>query len=112
MRKRVFLSYSMEDKPAVYSALKTLEGSHLKAVEIDDPADWAARTEDARTAIRDRIRRADSVLVIWSQSAGKSAWVQYELGMALALEVPIHVLLAGASPADLPASLTGAPILN
>ncbi|MBV9158530.1 MAG: toll/interleukin-1 receptor domain-containing protein [Acidobacteriaceae bacterium] len=111
--RKIFLSYSMDDRPFVYSALKRLPASEgLHTVEIDDPADWGAKTEDVRKTIGDKIRRADMVWLVWSDQAAKSPWVQYEVGMAQALGVPIRVLLASGSQPTLPAGLADKDVLT
>jgi hypothetical protein len=96
--KKIFISYSMDDRPFVYSALKRLQALEpLHSAEIDDPADWGAKSEDVRKTIGDQMRKADSVLLVWSDQAAESPWVQYEVGMAQALGLPIRVLMAGIS---------------
>jgi TIR domain len=103
--QRVFLSYSADDRPLVESAVKWLRESELGSADVDDPAKWGAVGDDVRTVIRDRIRRADTVVLVWSDRAAKSAWVQYQVGMAQALDVPIRVLVADDSQAKLPMGL-------
>lgn len=111
--KKIFISYSMDDRPFVYSALKRLQTSkHLQAAEIDDPAEWGAKSENVRKTIGERMRNADAVLLVWSDQAAKSPWVHYELGMAQALGVPIRVLIAGEPQSTLPAGLAEQDILQ
>jgi hypothetical protein len=85
--------------------MRWLRASHLSPAEVDDPVDWGAMAEDVRTVIRDRIARSDTFLLVWSQSAAESAWVQYEVGMAQALGKPILVVLIGGDPSKLPGDL-------
>lgn len=110
--KRVFISHSMDDRPLVKSALKWLRESELGTAEIDNPMELNASGEDMRSLIRDKIRQADTVLLLWSDQAAESAWVQYEVGMAQALGVPILVLMAGGSRAELPAGLANGNIIK
>jgi hypothetical protein len=102
---RVFMSYSIEDRPLLASAVKWLRESELRSAEIDDPAEWGAAGTDVRTIIGAKMRQADALVLLWSDRAAKSAWVQYEVGMAQALGVPIRVLLASGSRAKLPLGL-------
>lgn len=104
VRPKVFLSYSMKDRQLVYSALRRFSEG-FQTADFEDPADWAQTVADARKAIGDKIRAADTFLLIWSSDAAKSPWVQYELGMAHALDVPIEILVAEGSQADLPPGL-------
>jgi TIR domain len=103
--QRVFLSYSTDDRPLVGPALKWVRDSELGAAHVDDPGNWGAVAKDMRTVIMDQIRKADTVVLVWSDRAAKSAWVHYEVGMAQALGVPIRVLVAADSRAKLPAGL-------
>jgi hypothetical protein len=103
--QRVFISYSTVDRPLVQSALEWLRKSELRSAQIDDPANSIAAGDDFRSVITDKIRQADTVVLVWSDRAAKSAWVQYEVGMAQALGVPILVLLAAGSQAKLPRGL-------
>lgn len=111
--KKIFISYSMDDRPFVYSVLKRLQASEsLNSADIDDPADWGAKSEDVRKTIGERMREADAVLLVWSDQAAESPWVQYEVGMAQALGVPIRVLMAGGSHSTLPAGLAEEDLLK
>ena len=105
MSRKVFISYSAKDRELVDSVMKWLRASNLSPAEVDDPVNWGATAEDVRTVIRKRIARSDTLLLVWSKRASESAWVQYEIGMAQALEKPIVVLLAGGSPLELPEDL-------
>jgi hypothetical protein len=78
--QRAFMSNSTDDRPLLRSALNWLRESELRAAQIDDPADWGAVGNDVRDVISDRIRRADTLVLAWSDRAAKSAWVQYEVG--------------------------------
>jgi len=95
----------------VRSALKWLQESGFRSAEIDDPTDWSDG-EDVRSVIADKIRNADTVVLVWSDRAASSPWVQYEIGMAQALGIPIRVLVAGGSRAELPAGLTDAEVIE
>jgi hypothetical protein len=110
--QRVFMAYSQGDRRLLQSALKWLRESELRSAEIDDPANWSPRRKNVRSLIREKIGRANAVVVIWSDRAAKSAWVNYEIGMADALGVPIRVLSGGASPAKLPAGLDQSEIIR
>lgn len=108
----VFISYSHEDQPLVQSALRWLKNSEFRSAQVDDPRDWVSSGDDVRSLITERIRRADTVLLLWSDRAAKSPWVQYEVGMAQAFDVPIRVLLAGESNSKIPTSLGKKPVIK
>lgn len=105
MSKRVFISYSAQDRTLIPRVMDWLRASGLSPAQVEDPVNWGASSQDVRTVIRDSVRRADLLLLVWSKQAVESAWVQYEVGMAQALGKPVVVLLAGGSPTDLPREL-------
>jgi hypothetical protein len=104
-KSRVFISYSHEDQPLVQSVVHWLKNSEFRSAHIDDPANWVSWGDDVRTLITDKIRRADTVLLLWSDRAAKSPWVQYEVGIAQAFDIPIRILLAGESSSKPPTGL-------
>jgi hypothetical protein len=111
--QRVFISHSTDDRPLVESALKWLQESEFRSAQIDDPSNWSpVAGDDVRSAITDKIRQADTVMLLWSDRAAKSAWVQYEVGMAQALGVPIRVMLAAGSRAKLPTGLARKAVIK
>jgi TIR domain len=102
---KVFISYSREDQPFVQAAVKWLKNSQFRSAHIEDPATWGPLGDDVRAVITDKIRQTDTVLLLWSDHAAKSAWVQYEVGIAQAFDVPIRILRAGDSHSKLPTGL-------
>jgi len=109
-KHRVFISYSHEDQPLVDSVLRWLKNSEFRSAQIDDLRDWVSSGDDVRALITERIQRADTLLLLWSDSAARSPWVQYEVGMAQAFDVPIRVLLARESTSKLPTTLGKIPV--
>jgi hypothetical protein len=109
MSRRVFLSYSAQDRVHADSVNHWLQASGLFPAEVADPINFATPADDVRTVIRNLIGRSDALLLLWSKSAVESPWVQYEIGMAQALGKPIVVVLAGGSPSALPEGLADAP---
>lgn len=105
---KVFISHSNRDHELVRSAKRWLRGSDLSGAQIIDDAALASSGEDMRKLIVGKIREADVMVLVWSARAPGSAWVQYELGVADALEVPVRVLLAGGTRKKLPSSLASA----
>ena len=101
--QRIFLSYSQEDQSLVESVRRELQKK--SEFRFDDPANWAVADYDLRPKIRDLIRKSDEVVVVCSDRAAQSPWVNYEVGMAPALGVPIRVFLAKGTRSELPAGL-------
>ena len=69
--------------------------------------------DDWRRSVKTAIRDTDCfLLVVGSPDAASTGWTSYELGMAEALGKRIFLLLSHKySPAQLPADLSGVPII-
>lgn len=95
MSERVFVSYAPTDAAVARSVEQELrehgllpESAAVKIMSIDDIPAGA----DVRAAIRSSIRSADMVVIVSSPDAARSAYVNYEAGMASALEKPVVIL--------------------
>src|SRR4051812_31952374 len=109
MNKQVFLSYAHSDRDLAQTTIRELRKKGVlkgDAIENIDSAQDISFGSDIREGIKERIQKSDIVIVVWSKDAARSAWVQYEVGMAKALERPIVVARADKSAPDLPAELT------
>jgi transcriptional regulator with AAA-type ATPase domain len=118
MSERIFLSYANEDRELVHDVLEQLRKHHLVSsnnVVLLDPRESTAGA-DIRSLIKEQINSANKVVIIASDNSAKSAWVNYEAGMAAALDKPIVVLgrrgfgktliraLAGVQPIEIEAT--------
>lgn len=92
---RIFVSYSMLDKPVATEVLKKWLDQRDEPGEILNAEVRVSPGRDIREVIRKRIEVSDSFVVVWTKQAAESPWVLYELGLAHALGVPITILLAG-----------------
>jgi hypothetical protein len=95
MAERIFVSYAAQDRRLVETVEQTLREHGFvtgKDVTIVDPQKEIHLGENIRDAIRDYILSASMVVVILSDNSMKSQWVNYEVGMAAALEKPIVVI--------------------
>ncbi len=85
MNGKVLLSYSIQDRHRIEPAIAQLPG-----LRMTDSLESELRPgDDVRAIIRDRVQSANQVVVFWSEAAATSQYVQYELGMADALDKPI-----------------------
>jgi TIR domain len=101
MGDKVFLSYAAIDRHRVELAIAQLPG-----VGMTDSLESELRPgDDVRAIIRDRVRSANEVVVFWSEAAATSQWVQYELGMADALDKPITIVQLDQTKPESPAHL-------
>jgi TIR domain-containing protein len=106
----VFLSYSRRDGDLAGKIERELR---KLGIEASNAPDSISAGEDWRHSIKAAIRKADCFLAIVSTPETTSAgWTTYELGMAEALGKRILLLLSHKySAAQLPADLTGLPII-
>jgi len=91
---KVFVSYAHEDKALaehVQKLLPDLGGTESPTVFVDPQKDLAPG-EDIRRAIVDKIKASSFVVLIMTEGAARSEWVNYEVGIADALEKPIFVV--------------------
>lgn len=108
MNKQVFISFAWEDRGLVNEALKELRKKNVLVPEtLSNLEDVFEKNETAyiRNQIKNRISNSNTFVVIWSKQAADSPWVQYELGMAQALNIPTIVALTESKAPQLPAGL-------
>jgi TIR domain len=95
MAEKIFVSYAHQDRRLVETVEQTLREHGIVTandVAIIDPFEEVQAGENIRDIIRDKILSASMVVVIVSDNSAKSQWVNYEAGMAAALEKPIVVI--------------------
>lgn len=92
MAERVFISYAHEDRDLVRAVQEAMKKIGTDVVFVDlNPQDFKPG-EDIRRMIQEQISSANKVIIIASDHSAKSAWVNYEAGMAAALDKPIVVM--------------------
>jgi ABC-type transport system involved in cytochrome bd biosynthesis fused ATPase/permease subunit len=95
MAEKIFVSYAFQDRRLVETLEQTLREHGIvteKDVTIVDPKEEVQAGQNIRDAIRDKILSASMVVIIMSDNSAKSERVNYEAGMAAALEKPIVVI--------------------
>jgi hypothetical protein len=88
--KRIFISYSLSDRPIADKLRKALADFH---VQIFDPAD-AGTGEKAFDQIEQALKGADLFVYIVPEKEGSGKWSLSELGAAKALGKRIMAVLA------------------
>src|SRR5688572_5866058 len=101
MSKRVFISGSAEDREKMASELSAYLNDHIPGAEIMNAEESAPDAESRSRLLRRLIEDCSDVVVLWSSQAESSPWMQYELGLALALHKPIHFIPPDRAPIDL-----------
>jgi TIR domain len=91
----VFLSYASDDKPRIRKVLDQLKARGILSPHdkvVDTPAILVPGSS-WRGQVREAIENASKFVVLWSDAAHTSDWVNYETGMAEALGKPILVVV-------------------
>lgn len=108
---RVFVSYARQDAERVSDIW-----AKLKSEGLVSGASWMADEqlgpeENYAESIRRAIGDAPRVVVLWTEAAARSPYVNYELGMADALEKPILVVdLDGREP--VPSEISNVQVID
>ncbi|SRR5713101_37442 len=108
MNKDIFISYASNDRLLAQNTMRQLHRKGLLENEYIEHLEGVEKPGEAkylREKIKERILRSDLVVLIWSKDAAKSPWVQYEVGMAKALERPILIAWADKSAPELPTEI-------
>ena len=105
MAIRVFISYAYQDKELAENAKHELatKGYLPTDAEFLDMQDISAE-EDVRQRLKSEIGAADAVVLVMSEHAEVSQWINYEAGLADALGKKIFVV--GAKGSEKTALLT------
>ena len=104
-----------QDRDRVEEVLKKLQEPQVAKLDlpqdIADPIPLLEPGQDLRAEIRKQMQSASVVVVLWTQQAAVSDWVQYEVGMADALEKPIVVGAEKSAP-QLPAPIVDSKVVT
>jgi hypothetical protein len=91
----IFMSYAGEDAPRLDRMKAELRrrGIVHEGDEFVGPVESVVPGSSVRGALRDAIRASSMVVVFWGRAASASATVNYETGMADALDKPIVLVV-------------------
>ena len=95
MPENIFISYSHHDRhlvPAVTRELRKRGILKSKNVTILDSHQLVEPGHNMRALIMNKMRSASKVVIIESKHSAQSQWVNYEAGLASALDKPIFVV--------------------
>ena len=96
MAEKIFVSYSHEDRKYLEGLKEVLQEHGIvegDEVSIIDPFSGVISVgEDIREAIKREIQSSSKVVIIHTSNTSSSQWVNYEVGMADALDKPIIVV--------------------
>jgi hypothetical protein len=109
----VFLSYAFHDKTKIQKVLDKLTARGIlspREVWVDSSAIVAGSSW--RGQIREAIESASKFVVVWTDEADTSDWVNYETGMAEALGKPILVVVPKGETSRIPGNLKETQIVE
>lgn len=97
MSKKIFISHAMEDRQLVEGLQEILEENGIttegeKVSFIDTLSESFDPGESIREIIKKQIQSSSEVVVIATDKSLSSQWVNYEIGMADALDKPIVIV--------------------
>ena len=106
MSEKVFISYAYKDRKHLKKVRKALESS---GIEVSIPV---IPGSSIRGALRSAIESASRVVVVWTEAAANSSYVNYEAGMAEALGKSIIVVVPETSAPELPLNLRDVQVMK
>ena len=91
MKYRVYISYSAKDSMLAEDLRRRLKdvGADFVTADIADTAE----TGSVRRRIRDVISKSSEVIALLTDNSVSNKWMQYEVGIADALEVPVTFVI-------------------
>lgn len=93
MATSVFISYAHQDKELAENVIHALSAKgHLAPDTVFFGVQDISAGEDIRQRIRSKIEAADAVVLVMSEHAATSQWINYEAGLADALGKKILVV--------------------
>lgn len=111
---KVFISHAFRDP----RHLRKLMGE-LRSKGVVDPSDEIIDISAAvdtggsvRGQVRKAIESASKVIVVWGEGDADSEWVNYESGMADALEKPIIIVIPKGQKSRIPTQLIENTVLE
>lgn len=92
MTEKIFVSYAYEDRGVLDKLEQTLRKHYFirdEKISIIDPLNEVKAGDNIREVLRNQIESATKVVIILTDKSEHSQWVNYEVGMAVALNKPI-----------------------
>ena len=115
MAKKVFLSYAYQDRDIAKQVSRLLKehGYDTDDISFIDPQVDTEIGDDIRALIKQQMCSASNVVIIVTPNSAKSQWVNYEAGMASALDKPIILIRSkDAKNVDFVTSLTDTQLIE
>ncbi|MCE5185134.1 MAG: toll/interleukin-1 receptor domain-containing protein [Planctomycetaceae bacterium] len=111
---RVYISYAHRDKEYADHVLSELREKGLMTEEetaLEDRAEDIETSDSVCSVLQNKIRQAVKIIFIINENSLKSPWVNYEIGLARALEKQMTIVTTKTLFAQLPAFLLGEQVI-
>jgi hypothetical protein len=110
----VFVSYAFDDKLKIRKVLDRLKEKGILSPhdEVVDSSAAMVPGSSLRRMLREAIESASKFVVVWSDEADTSDWVNYETGMAEALGKPILVVVPKGKASRVPGNLKDTQVIE
>jgi hypothetical protein len=100
MTSKVFVSYALKDRKLAEAAKKELEKrGHVSDDTVFVDVQDVPVGEDIRQFLKSKIEASDALVVVLTDAAASSQWINYEVGLADALGKRI-IVVTGKEPKD------------
>lgn len=109
---KVFVSHVRQDQKKVGAVLKELVRRRLINQSDRTNTFEPIPGSDIRGDLKQAIRDSSSMVVLWSEAAHQSAWVNYEMGLADALGIPIVAVNVDGGKQPPPAELSDVRLID
>ncbi|TLU88155.1 MAG: toll/interleukin-1 receptor domain-containing protein [Chlorobium sp.] len=115
MKNKIFISYAYQDN----NEINKLKSALTEKGIISDEADLMVDSQmplvpgsSLRGAIRSAMESASTVVVYWTKNSASSDFVNYEMGMADALDKKVVVVTPKGEKLDLPSNIADIQVLE
>lgn len=114
MAETIFLSHAAADRDAVTEVIEDLRDRGLLGRDdtVIEPAAVMISGSSIKGVLRTAIAAADKVVLFWTDTAAHSAAVNYEAGLAGALDKPVLVAVRGLKTSELPLALRDKQVVS
>ena len=114
--KRIFLSYSTEDRSTAERFKQSIRDGVIPGLASDvviyDSVETSSSSTDIRSTILVQLKASNQVMAMWSSNASTSPRVNYELGVAAALDIPTTIVVVGDDAPAVPSDISGVNVLK
>lgn len=98
MSHRVFISFAIKDKGIADSIANQVKHAGAEVVGAESIAEGT----DIKLRLADEMRQSDEIILIVTKNSAQSAWLNYEVGAAVALGKRVTPILVHVKRAELP----------